>query len=94
MHIKTPDPQLDTTVNRAAMELRYQFEYPAFIHGIFRWNKYGKINIGYYAADDIGYHKEVDDSIKFLDSRNTFGRVCTDFVKEYKQFLSNGITGL
>jgi hypothetical protein len=77
LHIKTPDPQLDTTVNRAAMELRYQFEYPAFIHGIYRWNKYGKINIGYYAADDIGYHKEVNDSIKFISgAQDEKGRQC------------------
>ena len=75
LRIETPEPELDTVVNRAAVEHRYQFEYPAFIHGILGWNKYGKINFGYYAADDAGMHDEVADSLHFISgSQDPGGR--------------------
>ena len=75
LRIETPEPELDTVVNRAAVEFRYQFEYPAFIHGILGWNKYGKINFGYYAADDAGMHDEVADSLHFISgSQDPGGR--------------------
>ena len=75
LRIETPEPEFDTVVNRAAVEFRYQFEYPAFIHGILGWNKYGKINFGYYAADDAGMHDEVADSLHFISgSQDPGGR--------------------
>ena len=75
LRIETPEPAFDTVVNRAAVEFRYQFEYPAFIHGILGWNKYGKINFGYYAADDAGMHDEVSDSLHFISgSQDPGGR--------------------
>ena len=75
LRIETPEPDFDTVVNRAAVEHRYQFEYPAFIHGILGWNKYGKINFGYYAADDAGMHREVEDSLHFIaGSQDAGGR--------------------
>ena len=75
LQIETPEPEFDTVVNRAAVEHRYQFEYPAFIHGILGWNKYGKINFGYYAADDAGMHREVADSLHFISgSQDPGGR--------------------
>ena len=75
LRIETPEPEFDTVVNRAAVDYRYQFEYPAFIHGILGWNKYGKINFGYYAADDAGMHDEVADSLHFISgSQDPGGR--------------------
>ena len=75
LRVTTPEPEFDTVVNRAAVDFRYQFEYPAFIHGILGWNKYGKINFGYYAADDAGMHREVADSLHFISgSQDTGGR--------------------
>ena len=75
LRIETPEPEFDTVVNRAAVEHRYQFEYPAFIHGILGWNKYGKINFGYYGADDAGMHGEVSDSLHFISgSQDPGGR--------------------
>lgn len=77
LNIETPDSQFDTVVNSAAVDLRYQYEYPAFIHGILGWNKYGKINVGYYAADDVGYHDEVENSLKFISgAQDKKGRQC------------------
>ena len=73
LRVETPEAELDTVVNRAAVELRYQFEYPAFIHGILGWNKYGKINFGYYAADDAGMHREAADSLHFISGSQDAG---------------------
>ena len=75
LRIETPEAEFDTVVNRAAVDHRYQFEYPAFIHGILGWNKYGKINFGYYGADDAGMHREVADSLHFISgSQDETGR--------------------
>ena len=73
LRLETPEPEFDTVVNRAAVDHRYQFEYPAFIHGILGWNKYGKINFGYYAADDAGLHREVADSLHFISGSQDAG---------------------
>ena len=73
LRVETPEAELDTVVNRAAVDLRYQFEYPAFIHGILGWNKYGKINFGYYAADDAGMHREAADSLHFISGSQDAG---------------------
>ena len=73
LRVETPEPEFDTVVNRAAVEHRYQFEYPAFIHGILGWNKYGKINFGYYGADDAGMHPEVADSLHFISGSQDAG---------------------
>lgn len=59
IHIKTPDVAFDNAVNNAAADLRHRFEYPAFIHGLIAWSKYGKINCGYYRPEAAGYHEEV-----------------------------------
>ena len=75
LRVETPEAEFDTVVNRAVVEHRYQFEYPAFIHGILGWNKHGKINFGYYAADDAGMHREVADSLHFISgSQDETGR--------------------
>jgi hypothetical protein len=66
LHIKTPDPAFDNVVNLAVAELRQQFEYPAFIHGLIAWSKYGKISCGYYGPEAAGYHDEVESSLKFI----------------------------
>ncbi len=76
LHIKTPDSKFDTVVNSAVVDLRYQYEYPAFIHGIWS-NHYGKMNSGYYSADDVGYHDEVENSLKFISGgQDKKGRQC------------------
>jgi hypothetical protein len=66
MCIKTPDTAFDNVVNNEAANLRNQFEYPAFIHGLVGWSKYGKISCGYYGAETAGYHEEVESSLKFI----------------------------
>ncbi|HEV2378975.1 MAG TPA: DUF4450 domain-containing protein [Terriglobia bacterium] len=66
IRIKTPDARFDNVVNNAAADLRQQFEYPAFIHGLVGWSKYGKISCGYYGAEAAGYHDEVESSLKFI----------------------------
>lgn len=66
MRIKTPDAEFDNVVNNEAANLRNQFEYPAFIHGLVGWSKYGKISCGYYGAEAAGYHEEVESSLKFI----------------------------
>ena len=73
LRVSTPEAEFDTVVNRAAVDHRCQFEYPAFMHGILGWNKYGKINFGYYAADDAGLHREVADSLHFISGSQDAG---------------------
>lgn len=66
LRIRTPDPTFDNVANQTAAELREQFEYPAFIHGLVAWSKYGKISCGYYGPEAAGYHNEVESSLKFI----------------------------
>ena len=66
IRIETPDAAFDNVVNNEAANLRHQFEYPAFIHGLISWAKYGKINCGYYGPEAAGYHEEVESSLKFI----------------------------
>ena len=66
LRIQTPDAAFDNVVNNAAADLRHQFEYPAFIHGLINWSKYGKISCGYYGPEAAGYHEEVENSLKFI----------------------------
>lgn len=76
LRIKTSDPRFDNVVNSTAADVRYQFEYPAFIHGL-RWAKYGKINCGYYGQEAAGYHQEVESSLKFISGgQDAKGRLC------------------
>lgn len=76
LRIRTPDSRFDNVVNNAAADVRYQFEYPAFIHGL-QWAKYGKINCGYYGQEAAGYHKEVKSSLKFISGgQDAKGRLC------------------
>lgn len=65
LRIQTPDPRFDHAVNHVAATLRYQFEYPAFAHGV-NWLKYGKISCGYSGYEACGYHAEVADSLHFI----------------------------
>jgi hypothetical protein len=77
IRITTPDARFDNVVNNEAANLRHQFEYPAFIHGLIGWAKYGKINCGYYGPEAAGYHEEVENSLKFISgAQDAKGRQC------------------
>jgi len=77
LKITTPDARFDNVVNNEAANLRQQFEYPAFIHGLIGWAKYGKINCGYYGPEAAGYHDEVESSLKFISgAQDSKGRQC------------------
>lgn len=65
LKIKTPDPLFDNAVVSTVARLRMQYEFPGILHGLM-YNKYGKINCGYYGFDASGYHTEVENSLKLI----------------------------